>query len=91
MLPVNEYVAANNLNLTTELISGISLQKSFKNIWTNNISRVLKETDYLLFTAHSLPRLKSESNLWRIEGEYHIRHDIGSPELMKKKMEMYRE
>lgn len=32
-----------------------------------------------------------ESNLWRIEGEYHIRHDIGSPELMKKKMEMYRE
>ena len=64
MLPVNEYVAANTLNITTELISGISLQKSFKNIWANNISRVLKKTDYLLFTAHSLPRLKSEEELY---------------------------
>ena len=30
-----------------------------------------------------------ESNLWRIKGEYHIRHDIGSPELMKRKQEMF--
>jgi phosphoribosylamine--glycine ligase len=31
-----------------------------------------------------------ESNLWRIKGEYHIRHDIGSPELMKRKQEMFK-
>ncbi|EQD29194.1 phosphoribosylamine--glycine ligase [mine drainage metagenome] len=30
-----------------------------------------------------------EENLWRIKGDYHIRHDIGTSESMEKKMNMY--
>ena len=64
MQPVNEYVSKNNLNIATELLSGICLQKSFKNIWKTSISRVLREGDYLLFTAHSLPKPKGEEELY---------------------------
>ena len=64
MQPVEEYISKNNLNMTIELVSGICLQKSFKNIWSTNISRILKYGDFLLFTAHSLPRLNSEEDLY---------------------------
>ncbi|MHB1493579.1 MAG: ferrochelatase [Thermoplasmataceae archaeon] len=60
IVPLLDFMRQNNINMKVDLISGICTDKNFVKIWADSISKIFRKGDFLLFTAHSLPKLKSE-------------------------------
>ncbi|MHB8360432.1 MAG: ferrochelatase [Thermoplasmataceae archaeon] len=69
LIPLKSFVKDNGEDIEIVLISGICEQKSFVEIWKDNISKILSDGDYLLFTAHSLPKLKEEEKTYHEDFE----------------------